>query len=60
MNKEDLKSRTLEISIINKKIKNEIIGFCNLGMINIFDKLEKSENKEITEWYDLDVENPSK
>ena len=60
MNKEDLKSRTLEISIINKKIKNEIIGFCNLSMINIFDKLEKSENKVITEWYDLDVENPSK
>jgi hypothetical protein len=60
MSKEDIKNRTLEISVINKKIKNEILGCCNLNMVDIFDKFEKVENKEITEWFELDVENTSK
>ena len=41
MNKEFLRQKTLKISVVNKKITNEDkIGFCELTLNNVFDKIE--------------------
>jgi hypothetical protein len=57
MNKEFLRQKTLEISVVNKKITNEDkIGFCELKLNNVFDKIGKTTNHEITDWYDLYAE----
>ena len=59
MNKEFLRQRTLEINVINKKLTNDDkIGFCHLKLNNIFDRIEKTLNHEIIDWYDLYAEVP--
>ena len=58
MTREEINTRTLDISITNKKLKNEIIGCCNLSINDILKKLEKSINHENTDWYDLSFEDP--
>jgi hypothetical protein len=57
MNKEFLRQKTLKISAVNKKITNEDkIGFCELKLNNVFDKIEKNSNHEVIDWYDLFAE----